>query len=50
MKKDKNTFTTLQVKISELKEGKYELSYSDGESQAHLLSLLKYNFQGLEPK
>ena len=50
MKKDKKTFTTLQAKISDLKKYKSNLSESDGESKADTLFLLKYNYQGLEPK
>ena len=50
MKKSKKTFTTLQYKIADLKEGEYDLLYSYGESQAYLFFILKDNFQGVEPK
>ena len=50
MKKDNNTFTTLQAKIAEPKEEESDLSDSNVESHANLLFLLKYNHQGLEPK
>ena len=45
MKKSKKIFTTLQAKISELKEEEYDPSDSDGESQADSLFLFKYKFQ-----
>ena len=50
MKKSKNTFTTLQSKISELKEDKSDLSDSDGESQEDSFFILKDNYQGMETK
>ena len=41
MKKANNNFTILQSNIADLKEEESELSYSDGESQADSLFLLK---------
>ena len=43
MNKAKNTFTTLQDQMEELKEYESDLSDSDGESQADSLFLLKDN-------
>ena len=50
MKNDKKTFNTLQAKIEDLKEDESDISESYGESQADSFFLLKYNYQGLEPK
>ena len=50
MKKSKNTFTTLQSKISDLKEDKSDLSNSGVESQEDSFFLLKDNYQGMETK
>ena len=47
MTKTRKTFTALQAKIEDLKEEKYELPESDGESQADSFFLLKENYQGL---
>ena len=40
----KNTFTTLQANIVDLKEEESDLSDSDGESHADSLLFLKYNY------
>ena len=50
MKKAKKTFTTLQAKISDIKEGESDLSESYVESHADSLFILKDIYQGLEPK
>ena len=47
MKKSKKTFATLQAKIADLKEEESDLSYSDGDSHAESLFLLKENYQGV---
>ena len=50
MKKAQNTFTTLQVRVSDLKEEESDLPGLDGESHVDYFFLLKDNYHGLEPK
>ena len=50
MNKAKNTFTTLQAKVSDIKEDESDLSDSDGESHADSFFLLKDNYHCMESK
>ena len=50
MKKAKNTFTTLQANMVDLKEEKSDLLDSDEDSHKYVFFLSKDNYQGLKPK
>ena len=50
MNKAKNTFTTLQYNIADLKNDEYDLSDSDGYSRVNSFFLFKDNYHCLESK